>query len=161
MALVVQQALACSCGGLSVCELVEKADVILLGEVIDGGLDPGEDAWSGRPQSATLRIVEAYKGLAPDVKEVTVALLYMPGMCSPAVYRRGERTLAFLGRPAADGRLRDGACGASRFAKDAAEDIKMLQRIFSMSGTIFPDERRLRSAVKLRPIILRILFPSC
>src|SRR5206468_2366977 len=94
-------------------------------------LDPGEDAWSGRPQSATLRIVEAYKGLAPDVKEVTVALMYMRGMCSPAVYRRGERTLAFLGRAAADGSLRDGACSASRFEKDAAaQDVQYIRNYF-------------------------------
>src|SRR6185295_8241678 len=92
MAVLGEQALGCSCAVLSICELVEKADVIFLGEVIDGGLDPGEDAWSGRPQSATLRIIEAYKGLRTDVREITVALQYLPGMCSPGVYRRGERT---------------------------------------------------------------------
>src|SRR5215470_10530427 len=123
IALVVEPAFGCTCSALNICELVEKSDVIFLGEVIQGGLDPGEDAWSGRPQSATLRIVESYKGLPSDVKQITVALLYMPGMCSPAVYRRGEQTLAFLGRPTADGMLHDGACSASRFAQDAAEDL--------------------------------------
>src|SRR5262245_46783558 len=119
MALLVEQAVGCSCASLSICELVEKADVIFLGEVIQGGLDPGEDAWSGRPRTATLRIIEDYKGLPPDVREVTISLQYFRGMCSPGVYRRGERTLAFLARPGADGTLRDGACSGSRFEKDA------------------------------------------
>ena len=75
---------ACTCRAVTLCELVEEAEVIFLGEVIAGGLDSGEDPWSGRPQSATLRIIEAYKGVRPDVREVTVALQYLPGMCSPA-----------------------------------------------------------------------------
>jgi len=131
MALLVERAWACSCTALSICELVDKADVIFLGEVIQGGLEPGEDAWSGRPQSATLRIIEAYKGLRPDVREVTVSLQYLPGMCSPAVYRRGEQTLAFLGRPEADRKLHDGACSGSRFAKDVADELQYVRAYFA------------------------------
>src|SRR5688572_7599823 len=83
VALFARDAWACSCAARNICELVEQADVIFLGEVIEGGLNPGEDAWSGRPTSARLRIIEAYKGLRPNIREVTVSLLYPPGLCSP------------------------------------------------------------------------------
>ena len=86
---------------------------------------------SGRPQSATLRIIEAYKGLRPDVREITVALQYLPGMCSPGVYRRGERTLAFLAQPAAGGTLHDGACSGSRFAKDVPDELQYVRAYFA------------------------------
>ena len=131
MALLVERAWACSCAVLSICELVEKSDVIFLGEVIQGGLDPGEDAWSGRPKSATLRIVEAYKGLRPDVRDVTVSLQYLPGMCSAGAYRLGKRTLAFLRQAGSDGILHDGACSGSRFAEGAAEQIQYVRAYFA------------------------------
>src|SRR5215470_1628874 len=130
IALVVEPAFGCTCSALNICELVEKSDVIFLGEVIQGGLDPGEDAWSGRPQSAKLRIIEAYKGLQPAVREVTVSLQYLGGMCSPGVYRRGERTLAFLRRAGTDGTLRDGVCSGSRFAKDVPDELQYVRAYF-------------------------------
>jgi hypothetical protein len=123
--------MACSCSAVNICELVENSDVIFLGEVIRDGLDPGENAWSGRPRSATLRIIESYKGLPSDIREVTVALQYLPGMCSPAVYRRGEQTLAFLSRSAGDSTLRDGACSGSRFAKDAIDELEYVRAYFA------------------------------
>jgi hypothetical protein len=52
-------------------------------------------------------------------------------MCSPAVYRRGERTLAFLRRRTADGSLQDGACSGSRFAKSVPEQLEYVRAYFS------------------------------
>jgi hypothetical protein len=130
MTLLVTAALACSCAVLSICELVEQSDVIFLGEVIEGGLNPGEDAWSGRPTSARLRIIEPYKGLPSGTREVTVSLGYIPGMCSAAVYRRGERTLAFLYNSGGN-ILRDGGCSGSRFAKDTPEDLQYVRDYFA------------------------------
>jgi hypothetical protein len=71
--LFVQQAWACSCIVFSICELVEKADVIFLGEVIDVGLDPGEDAVADErfSSSSQLRICGAcgssISGYLPEV----------------------------------------------------------------------------------------------
>lgn len=131
IALWVHNAAACSCGATNICELVENAGVIFLGEVVEGGLDPGEDAWSGRPTFARLRIIEAYKGLPLDVREVTVQLAYLRGMCSPAVYRRGERTLAFLAKPTNNESLRDGACCGSRFEKGDSPELQYVRDHFA------------------------------
>jgi hypothetical protein len=130
MALSIHEAAACSCAVRNICDLVEGADVIFLGEVVEGGLDPGEDAWSGRPTFARMRIIEAYKGLRPDTREVTVELFYLKGMCSPAVYRRGERTLVFLAKPENNGALRDGACSGSRFEKSDPSGLQYVRDYF-------------------------------
>src|SRR5262245_49781092 len=82
MALLVNRVVACSCREWTICELVQEAQVVFLGEVIAGGLNPGEDPWSGRPQFATLRIIEAYKGLPASTREIKISLSYLPGMCS-------------------------------------------------------------------------------
>jgi hypothetical protein len=131
IALSAHDAMACSCGAANICELVENAGVIFLGEVVEGGLDPGEDAWSGRPTFARLRIIEAFKGVPLDVREVTVELAYLKGMCSPAVYRRGERTLAFLAKPGNNESLRDGACSGSRFEKGDSPDLQYVRDHFA------------------------------
>jgi hypothetical protein len=49
IAVIAERAAACECRIPDICELVESSGVIFLGEVVQGGLDPGEDAWSGRP----------------------------------------------------------------------------------------------------------------
>jgi hypothetical protein len=127
---IADRAAACECVRVNICQLVESSGVIFLGEVTQGGLDPGEDTWSGRPRSATLRVVESYRGLPQGTKEVVVGLSYMKGMCSPAVYRRGEQTLVILSRQA-DGTLRDGSCSGSRFAKDVPDDLKYVRDYFA------------------------------
>jgi hypothetical protein len=62
---------------------------------------------------------------------VTVELAYIRGMCSPAVYRRGEKTLAFLAKPANNESLRDGACSGSRFEKGDSPDIQYVRDYFA------------------------------
>ena len=130
ISIVAERALACSCAEINVCELVEVSPVIFLGEVIEGGLDPGEDAWSGRPTYAKLRVLESFKGLPVGTREVRIELSYLPGMCSPGVYRRGEVTLAVPSRRP-DGSLSDGACSPSRFAADVQKDLTYIRDYFA------------------------------
>ena len=128
-AIIGQRAAACECIIPDICRLVESHGVIFLGEVVRGGLDPGEDDWSGRPRSATLRVLEVFRGIPQGTQEVTIRLNYRKGMCSPAVYRRGEQTLVILLR-ANNGLLEDGACGASRLVKSSAEDFGYVRNYF-------------------------------
>lgn len=95
--LLSRESFGCSCGITNICTRAEKTPVIFLGEVIEGGLEPAEDMWKGTARSARLKVIESFRGLPGDAKEVTISLSFMPGMCSPMPYRRGERTLVFVG----------------------------------------------------------------
>ena len=98
--------------------------------MIEGGLEPNQDAWGGSASFARLRVVERYKGLPKDAKEVVIQLNFIPGMCSPMPYRKGEQTLVFADDPDEDGNFGDGACTESRFAKDVPDDLAYVRRYF-------------------------------
>ena len=119
----------CECATMDICERVEETPVIFLAEVIDGGLEPEQNAWMGTARFAKLRVIEAFRGLPPNTREVTMELSFMPGMCSAMPYRKGEQTLVFVS-PEANGALSDGGCTQSRFAEDAKEDIEYVRRYF-------------------------------
>src|SRR5271166_1900336 len=84
------KAIGCECRVRNICERVQEVPVIFLGEVIEGGLERGQDAYQGTAGFAKLRVVERYRGLPKDAKEVVIQLFFIPGMCSPMPYRRGE-----------------------------------------------------------------------
>jgi hypothetical protein len=128
-AITSQNAIGCECRVRNICERVQDVPVIFLGEVIEGGLEPGQDAWKSTAGFARLRVVERYKGLPRDAKEVAIQLLFIPGMCSPMPYRKGEQTLVFVGRDE-NGNLHDGGCTESWFAKDLQEDLAYVRRYF-------------------------------
>ncbi len=124
------RAVACSCSYETICSRVEQARVIFLGEVIDGGLEPRQDAWHGTANFAKLRVVERFRGVALDTAEVVVKLGFIPGMCAPMPYRKGEQTLVFLYPKNASDELFDGGCTQSRFAKDVPEQVDYARRYF-------------------------------
>jgi Carboxypeptidase regulatory-like domain len=126
----VQKAIGCECAASNICEKVLEVPVIFLGEVIEGGLEPGRDAWDAATSSARLRVVERFKGLPKDAKEVVVQLNFMPGMCSSVPYRKGEQTLVFAARDDEEGLLGDGPCTDSQFAKDVPDELAYVRRYF-------------------------------
>jgi hypothetical protein len=128
-AITAPKATGCECRVRNICERVQEVPVIFLGEVIEGGLEPGQNAWEGTASFARLRVVERYKGLPRDAKEVVIQLRFIPGMCAPMPYRKGEQTLVFVARDQ-EGNLRDGICTESWFAKDRDEDLAYVRRYF-------------------------------
>src|SRR5580700_1698035 len=126
----VQKAIGCECAVRDICTRVQEVPVIFLGEVIEGGLEPNQDAWGGSASFARLRVVDRYKGLPKDAKEVVIQLNFIPGMCAPMPYRKGEQTLVFADDPDEDGNFGDGACTESRFAKDVPDDLAYVRRYF-------------------------------
>jgi hypothetical protein len=112
-----------------ICTKVEKVPVIFLGEVTDGGLEEGQDAWSGAAKYADLRVVEAFRGVPLETKHVVIQLAFLPGMCSPMPYRKGHLTLVFVGRDD-HGTLHDGGCTESRLADLASEDLAYVRSYF-------------------------------
>ena len=100
-----------------------------MGEVIQGGLDPGEDPWAARAGSATLCVIESFRGVSRDVREVKVELRYIRGMCAPGAYRRGDRTLVMLSRLEGGG-LVEFPCGGSRFSAQVPEELRAVRDYF-------------------------------
>src|SRR5258708_23791714 len=90
------RAVACSCSYETICSRVEQARVIFLGEVIDGGLEPPQDAWHGTANFPKLRVVERFRGVALDTAELVVKLGFIPGMCSPFTYLKVDPPFVFL-----------------------------------------------------------------
>lgn len=129
VACATQKAIACECAEFDICTRVEKTPVIFLGEVIAGGLDESQNAWEGTAQFARLRIIEAFRGLPANTREVVIDLHFFPGMCSPMTYRKGQRTLVFVGRDQ-KGHLTDGICTSSRFADDVPTDLAYVRDYF-------------------------------
>ena len=121
--------MACSCRVRDICTRVEEVPVIFLGEVIEGGIEPGKDLWDGTASFAKLRVIEAFRGLPADTHEVTVQLQFMRGMCSPTPYRRGDRTLVFVSRDD-QGNLHDGGCTESSLGKWAEKDLEYIRSYF-------------------------------
>ncbi len=127
-------ALACSCDPGTICDRIERHPVIFLGEVVEGGLQPGEDPWKGVAGTVRLRLRELYRGLPADTKEVSIQLMFSQGMCSGSPYRNGEQILVFT-RRSAKGELSDGMCTASGSAKDYPEDLAYTRRYFAGQTT--------------------------
>lgn len=115
-------ALACDCDPGTICDRIENHPIIFLGEVIEGGLQPGEDPWKGVAGAVRLRVRELYRGLPADTREVSIQLMFSKGMCSPSPYRNGEQILVFTQR-SAKGELTDILCTSSIIAKDYPEEL--------------------------------------
>lgn len=120
----------CSCAGLSLCERLDKTHVIFLGEVIEGGVEPGEDPWRSKPGIARLRVVEAFRGLPKDAREVEIDLFFWSGMCSPNPYERGKQVLVFTHFDRERGMLADGMCTQSQSHKWLGEEIERVRGYF-------------------------------
>ena len=127
-------ALACECHVAPVCERMRTYPLVFWGETVAGGLDPDEDAWSGRPRWAKLKVVEAFRGIPDGQEHVEVALAFWEGMCSPMPYRRGARTLVFL-NPQDDGSFIDSLCTSSWFAEDDDRELDLVRRYFAEDPT--------------------------
>ena len=124
---------ACECYFPPVCERVRTTPIVFWGETVDGGLDPGEDAWSGRPNSANLKDVEAFRGVTQGA-EIEIELFFQKGMCSPIPYRRGARTLVFL-HSDPEGDFHERACTASFESGDGARELELVRRYFARAPT--------------------------
>lgn len=120
----------CSCAGLSLCERLDKTQVIFLGEVIEGGVEPGQNPWRSIPGIARLRVVEAFRGLPKDAREVDIDLFFWSGMCSPNPYERGKQVLVFTHFDKERGILADGMCTQSLSHKWLGEDIGRVREYF-------------------------------
>jgi hypothetical protein len=127
-------ALACECDPGTICDRIDRYPVIFLGEVVEGGLKPGEDSYGGVVGAVRLRVRELYKGLPADTKEVSIQVLFSRGMCSPSPYFNGEQILVFTGR-SANGELTDGMCTASAPVKAYPEELSYTRRYFAGQTT--------------------------
>jgi len=125
---------ACECSIAPLCERMRTSPIVFLGETVSGGLDPDEDAWSGGPTSAKLRVLEAFRGVSANQKYVDISLAFWAGMCSPMSYRLGERTLVFLHKDKS-GRLTDSLCTASIFADEGSRELELVRRYFAGGST--------------------------
>jgi len=135
---------ACECVLAPVCERMRSASIVFWGETISGGLNPQEDAWSGRPTSATLKVLEAYRLLDKDQETLEISLSFWKGMCSAMPYRRGARTLVFLHSPRALLHPADGLCTLSLFADEGDRELTLVRRYFAgapttIVGTVWKD----------------------
>lgn len=121
---------ACSCRLLTICERLDHMPVIFLGEVVEGGVAPEEDPWYSPARSARVRVVEAFRGVPKNTRELEVSLLFMPGMCSPNPYIRGEKVLVFTHFDQDHRALADGGCTQSRPSKWIGEDLDTVRKHF-------------------------------
>ncbi|MEZ5403138.1 MAG: carboxypeptidase-like regulatory domain-containing protein [Bryobacteraceae bacterium] len=104
-------ALACTCVSLTVCDLIQR-DVLFIGEVIEGGVEPQEDPWHAQSHAVTFRVVQAFRGIKPGAKTVQMDAVFLGGMCMPNPYHRGGSYLVAPVRR--QGGFADGMCTASR-----------------------------------------------
>jgi hypothetical protein len=114
--------------------------IVFWGETVEGGLEPGEDAWSGRPLSAKVKVVEAFRGVAED-EEIDIKLSFWKGMCSPMPYRRGARTLVFLNSGPGGG-FWDSLCSVSFESEEGSRELEMVRRYFAHAPTTIIGEVR-------------------
>src|SRR4051812_29041038 len=100
--------LGCSCGWLTVCELVQRP-TIFIGEVIGGGVSSiHEDPWYSNSDRVRFRVVESFRGLPKDAKIVDMAVGPTFGMCSPNPYYPGRTYLVVPGK--VKDKFYDGGC---------------------------------------------------
>ncbi|MCB1019160.1 MAG: carboxypeptidase regulatory-like domain-containing protein [Acidobacteria bacterium] len=125
---------ACECVVQPLCEVMRDAPVVFLGETVSGGLNPEEDAWSGRPTAARLRVLEAFRGIEKDQHEIDIALAFERGMCGAMPYRLGARTLVFL-REKQQGSYREGGCSPSEFVEEGSKELELVRRYFAGAPT--------------------------
>jgi len=103
---------------------------IFIGEVIDGGITSiREDPWNSRVNHVRFRVLENFRGLAPNTVTVDVELAPTMGMCAPIPYHSGRRYLVVPDKR--DGRLSDGACFQGRDVETAAEDVRQVREYFA------------------------------
>ena len=104
--------------------------VILLAEVLEGGVAPGEDPWRSKAPSARLKVIEAFRGIPNGIQEIDINLYFMPGMCSTNPYSRGEQVLVFADFDGSDHVLRDNGCTQSVSGASIAEELETVRSHF-------------------------------
>jgi hypothetical protein len=120
----------CSCMEVPVCYTVERAPVIFIGEVVDGGITSlADDPWFSDVRYARFKVIEAFRGLPRGTATVDVELHLWRGMCAPVPYYRGKR---YLVTPAQrDGIYFDGACFSGQDVDKATDRVQYIRDYFS------------------------------
>lgn len=130
---------ACSCNMPTICERLDRTPVIFLGEVVEGGVAPDEKPWYSKSTSARLKVIEAFRGLPREAREIDVRLTFIPGMCSPNPYLRGKQVLVFAESIQRNGTMQDGGCTQSASGAQIQEELPMVRSYFrrEMTTSIF------------------------
>lgn len=121
---------ACDCIRLSICNVLESAPVIFVGEVIDGGITSiRQDPWYANPGHARFRVLENFRGLPKDAQTVDVELSPSGGMCGPLPYY-SRRTYLVIPQ-SLNGKFVDGGCSSSRDVLKDPADIQTVRNYFA------------------------------
>ena len=121
---------ACSCSVRTLCERLDSTPVVFLGEVISGGVSPGENRWRNSAPSARVKVIEAFRGISAATREMEVKLFFIPGMCAASPYVRGKRVLVFADFEEGRRTLTEGPCTESVFDDSIPDELETVRRYF-------------------------------
>lgn len=112
--LLALSATADECVYRPLCQRLNEADVIFLGETLEE-----------TPTHARLGVLERFRGVAADTTELLIRVRPTTLLGIPAPYEVGRKTLVILSRPA------DGGCSDSEFTPAGAGYIGFIRRMLA------------------------------
>ncbi len=126
LAAAAASALGCECASMSVCDRA-RAQVIFVGEVIDGGISSlRQDPWySADVNHVRFKVLERLRGLSASTRTVDLELFAISGMCSSIPYFRGHRYLVATSK---SDKRREGPCFDGRDVDLFPDDLRQMRQ---------------------------------